>query len=305
MGIYGYDVSSYQPNPPTNADFMFIKATEGTNYVNPYQSSQAAKARRAGMVVGFYHFLHPGNIVAQANYFVQRCVSQVGDVFACDWEQTSSGHASSAEKDLFIRTVQKLRPGHKVLLYCNTSDWLSRDTSGFAGDGLWPANYNGVPGSVPIRSPWLIHQYTSSPLDKNYAPHWANRAAMKAWATSSVAKPAPAPKPAPKPAPAPAKPAAPALAISTEVFHLPMSASIALKSNKDVTLPVVAVAVRDAKGRNHDFKPTTNFKLKANVVTYFTSPPQTLSPGAYTMWVTWKDSAGKWHAISPVQHINI
>ncbi|MFK0297339.1 GH25 family lysozyme, partial [Streptomyces sp. NPDC090442] len=59
MTVRGIDVSSYQPSTyNTNGrDFVFVKATEGTSYINPRQSAQAAQARRNGLVVGFYHFL--------------------------------------------------------------------------------------------------------------------------------------------------------------------------------------------------------------------------------------------------------
>ncbi|MFK0296676.1 GH25 family lysozyme, partial [Streptomyces sp. NPDC090442] len=59
MTVRGVDVSSYQSAAysTTGLDFAFIKATEGTSYINPRQSAQAAQARRNGLVVGFYHFL--------------------------------------------------------------------------------------------------------------------------------------------------------------------------------------------------------------------------------------------------------
>ncbi|MQY13884.1 hypothetical protein SRB5_40400 [Streptomyces sp. RB5] len=181
--IKGIDVSNHQSTFPTGGfDFCIMKATEGRTYTDPRQSAHARRARSAGLVVGFYHFLWPGNIAAQARYFVDKCVSREGDVLACDWERTSDGTAATcAEKDAFLREVKRLRPDHRVLLYCSTDFWLNRDTTSFAGDGLWVAHY-GVPAGKPgIRAEWLIHQYTSRPLDTNVA-RFASRAAMRAWA---------------------------------------------------------------------------------------------------------------------------
>lgn len=194
MTIRGIDVSDYQGSSfsTKGLGFVIVKATEGRSYINPKQSGQAKRARDAGCVVGFYHFLWPGNIAAQAKYFVEKCASVPGDLLACDWETTSDGtHASSAEKDQFLREVKKLRPDHRVLLYCNRSDWLTRDTTSFAGDGLWIADYR-TAGRPLIQADWLIHQYTSSPLDKNIAA-WSSTAAMRAWARGLLDDEAPAP----------------------------------------------------------------------------------------------------------------
>ncbi|MEU5024431.1 glycoside hydrolase family 25 protein [Streptomyces milbemycinicus] len=180
--LRGIDVSSHQTSfDPDGLAFVFVKATEGRSYINPRQSSQAARAREAGCVVGFYHFLWPGNIAAQAEYFVEKCASQSHDLLAVDWETTSEGtHASNAEKDRFIREVKKLRPGHRVLLYCNRTYWLNVDTTSYAGDGLWIADYVEA-GKPRIKATWRIHQYAEHPLDKNVA-RFDSKADLRAWA---------------------------------------------------------------------------------------------------------------------------
>lgn len=196
MSIKGIDVSAYQSSTPnlSGADFCFIKATEGTGYTNPHMSAQAAHARAAGLVVGFYHFLHGGNVAAQAAYFVKQAASQEGDVLWLDWEDSS---ATSADKDAFIREVQRLRGAtHRVGLYCNTSYWTSRDKSSFYGDALWIAVYNGRPGNPGIKAAWSFHQYTDRPVDTSVST-FASRAALKAWASKSPAPVKPAPKPVP------------------------------------------------------------------------------------------------------------
>jgi len=50
--------------------FAFIKATEGTYYVNPYFKADAAAAKAAGLLVAAYHFANPTNSggTAQADY---------------------------------------------------------------------------------------------------------------------------------------------------------------------------------------------------------------------------------------------
>ncbi|MFF3496133.1 glycoside hydrolase family 25 protein [Streptomyces sp. NPDC002795] len=180
--IRGIDVSSHQSTFDTDGvSFVFIKATEGRSYVNPRLAAQTKRARDAGCVVGFYHFLWPGNITAQAEYFVSKAPEKAGDLLAADWETTGEGtHASNAEKDKFIREVKRLRPNHRTLLYSNRNFWLNIDTTSYAGDGLWIADYVSA-GKPRIQADWRIHQYTDRPLDKNVAD-FDSKAAMKEWA---------------------------------------------------------------------------------------------------------------------------
>ncbi|MER6309919.1 GH25 family lysozyme [Streptomyces sp. NPDC001739] len=180
--LHGVDVSSYNTSYSVEGvDFVFVKATEGRSYINPHQNSQAAKARKAGCVVGFYHFLWPGHISAQARYFVEKCASVPGDILACDWERTGDGtSASNAQKDQFLVEVKKLRPTHRVMLYCNRDFWLHHDTTSYVADGLWIADYVAA-GHPRIKAKWRIHQYTDQPLDKDVA-NFSSRTALKKWA---------------------------------------------------------------------------------------------------------------------------
>jgi GH25 family lysozyme M1 (1,4-beta-N-acetylmuramidase) len=201
--IKGIDVASYQAATFTTSglDFVFVKATEGTSYVNPKMNRQAATARTAGLALGFYHFLHPGNIQAQAEYFVDRCASLEGDLLVCDWETTTTGkRPTNVEKDAFLKAVKKLRPGHRVGLYCNTDYWLNRDTTSYAADFLWIADPNHPAGKPNIKAKWLFHQYSiTGGVDRNVAK-FADRAALRKWAGyRDPSKPKP-------PAPDPAKP---------------------------------------------------------------------------------------------------
>lgn len=183
--LRGIDVSSHQSSSydTTGLSFVFIKATEGRTYTNPKLAAQTRTAREAGLVVGFYHFLWPGNPTAQAEYFVGRAPERAGDILAVDWETTSEGtHAGNAEKDRFLRKVKALRPDHRVILYCNRSYWLTVDSTSYAGDALWIADYVAA-GKPRIKGRWRFHQYTDHPVDKNVAD-FAGREALRKWASS-------------------------------------------------------------------------------------------------------------------------
>jgi GH25 family lysozyme M1 (1,4-beta-N-acetylmuramidase) len=195
MTVQGIDVSDFQgATPNTNGlSFLFTKATEGTTYVNPEQTAQAEHGRGNGLVVGFYHFLWPGNIAAQAAYFVAKAASQAGDVLGCDWETTEVGtRASSAEKDQFLAEVKSLRPGHKVVLYCNRDFWINHDTSSDCGDGLWIADPNAAPGNPDVKHPWLFHQYSENGGIDHDVANFPTTAALRAWADPASPAPTPA-----------------------------------------------------------------------------------------------------------------
>lgn len=188
--IEGRDVSSHQGNYELEPgiDFIFIKATEDREYVNPWLSAVTAKARRAGLVTGFYHFLHPKRVKEQAAHFVKTAAAQPGELLVCDWEAVKNvGQATVAEAMAFMAEVKRLAPRNKVGLYCTTSDW--KNTAVKANDFLWIADIDEPAGKTKTKG-WMIHQYSWKPLDKNVAT-FRTRAEMQKWASS---KPAPAPE---------------------------------------------------------------------------------------------------------------
>lgn len=177
--IHGVDVSSHQPGwkPAPEDEFVFVKATEGRTYVNDEMVRQTAQARAHGLVLGFYHFLLPGNAKAQAAHFVAQAGFKRGDLLVCDWENTGQGHPSVKDAATFIAEAKRLVPECRVGLYCNKSDWLS--TTVKAGDFLWLAAYM---QAHKVESPLLkFWQYSDHPIDQNNA-YFADRAALAAWA---------------------------------------------------------------------------------------------------------------------------
>jgi hypothetical protein len=179
MTIHGVDVSSHQPGwkPDPKDEFVFVKATEGRTYVNDEMTGQTSRARARGLVVGFYHFLLPGNAKAQAAHFVEQANFKRGDLLVCDWENTAKGHPSVQDAATFIAETKRLVPECRVGLYCNKSAWLT--TTVKAGDFLWLAAYMKSHG---VKSPLLkFWQYKDHPIDQNTG-YFASRAKLAAWA---------------------------------------------------------------------------------------------------------------------------
>jgi hypothetical protein len=196
MTIKGIDVASYQSSTFSTSGlaFVMVKATEGTGYVNPRHAAQVAHARAEGVAVGHYHFARPGSVSDQVAYFRKHAGIKAGDILAMDWEDTG---VSCAEKDSFIKALQKAAPTHRVLLYCNRDFWLHRDTTSFCGDGLWIADPGAEAGHPRVEHAWTVHQYSSAGgLDRNVAA-FADKAALTAWAKKGDSAATPAYEPFP------------------------------------------------------------------------------------------------------------
>lgn len=190
--ITGVDVSSWQPEgfplvlDGSPVDFAIIKVTEGEDYTNPKWKAQRDFARSRGLSVGYYHFIRPGDIVKQSDDFLATAQPAPGEHLWVDWEDAA---VSCDQKDDFIHLVKEAAPQYRVGLYCNRHFWLNLDTTSFAGDALWIAHH-AVPASYPdIESQWAIHQYsTEGGIDHNVA-RFADRQAMKDWASALIVEP--------------------------------------------------------------------------------------------------------------------
>ena len=156
--ITGPDVSSFQhPNGLSIAwssvkaagqAFVFVKATESTNYTNPYYAQDVAEAAKAGMMHGAYEFAHPDvSAVAQAQYFAGVIGSQNlrGDLPpVLDLEQT--GGLSPAQLITWVgqwlTTVRSLT--HRTpMIYVSPSFWQTYlgNTRDYSNYPLWDADW--------------------------------------------------------------------------------------------------------------------------------------------------------------------
>jgi hypothetical protein len=274
--IKAIDVSAIQPDPDlSGVDVVLIKASEGRTYANPERTAQAAFARAEHKQVGWYHFLWPGNIEKQAEWFVHCANPQPGDVLACDWETTlSKTAATSAEKDAFLAAVKKLRPHLRVALYCNLDFWKNHDKSEKCGDGLWIADPNAAAGHPRVTHTWVIHQYGIQKHTDVNVCNFKTVQAWKDWATALEPKPkptptpTPAPKPTPKPAPKPyAPPKFPAGLAPGKSRPSAKSLQKALRQGKFLTIA------------DKDLSDTYGPRTQAGVGRFFDAHPQFRSAG--------------------------
>ena len=173
--VEGLDVSGYQPDTNWKAvaaagrKFAFIKATEGTGYVNPYFAQDWKGTKANGILRGAYHFFHPeDDPIAQANHFTKTVGALSYDDLpsVIDLEITGgvgAGTIASRTKT-FLKAVEDAT-GKRPILYTYVSFWSSTmgNPPGFEGYPLWIANYGvncpNVPGDWKT---WPFWQYASS-----------------------------------------------------------------------------------------------------------------------------------------------
>ncbi|WP_328605205.1 lysozyme [Amycolatopsis sp. NBC_00345] len=186
----GMDVASYQGNVDwanwwgQGKRFVWTKATESTNYTNPYFAQQYNGSYNQGFIRGAYHFATPNTAsgAAQATYFVAHGGGWSGDgktlPGALDMEYNPYGDTcyglSQASMGAWIRDFHDTyhaKTGRWPVIYTSTSWWSQCvGTSQTFGDTvpLWVARYASSVGTLP--NGWgyyTVWQYTSSPLDQD------------------------------------------------------------------------------------------------------------------------------------------
>lgn len=177
--IGGVDVSKYQHDDGKPIDwervrrsgqrFAFIKATGGSNRVDPWFSREWAAARRAGMITGAYHYADPGGSALEQ---ARRIVSVVGTTreannlgIVLDLESTGGLGPTRLARwaRTFLGEVERLT-GRVPILYTGPNFWKTkvRSTS-FGAYPLWVAHYTDrTPGPLPGWDRWTFWQHTSS-----------------------------------------------------------------------------------------------------------------------------------------------
>ena len=189
--VPGIDVSSHQGDVDwphwwsQGVRFAYVKATEGTGYINPKYDQQYDGSYQVGMVRGAYHFALPDRSdgAAQANYFVDHGGGWSADgrtlPGALDVEYNPYGddkcygltsEAMVAWVRQFSETYRN-RTGRFPTIYTSTSWWdmcTGRLGDFTATNPLWVARYAESVGPLPHR--WSAHaiwQHSSTPIDQN------------------------------------------------------------------------------------------------------------------------------------------
>lgn len=166
--LKGIDISNWSGSvdfkgvKDSGVEIVYIQATEGTFYTDPYLQEFYDGAKENGLKVGFYHFFNPGaspTPIEQARYFVDAISGMEVDCrLAIDLEQTRglSKEEVSIQAVEFLKEVEKYS-NKKVVVYTYTN---------FAQTEL---DVNSGIGDYPV---WIA-QYSKNPPE--YNPIWKDK----------------------------------------------------------------------------------------------------------------------------------
>jgi len=225
--LRGIDISAYQTVTSVNSgpDFVICKATEGTSYVSSLCDQQYQAAKKAGKLLGVYHYAHGTSATAEATFFVNNIKGYVGEAILClDWEAGSNsvfGTGEAAEGAWVSAFANQVHALTQVwpLVYVQGSADQRVDDAVYQHCGLWLAQWlsgspsfetaiaNGIPRLDSKWSAATLWQFTDNvgglkldgDLFNGDAAAWRRLAGKD----GTYTPPAPTPSPAPAPAPSP------------------------------------------------------------------------------------------------------
>lgn len=170
----GIDVSSWQGNinftdvKNSGIYIVYIKSSEGTNYIDPYFERNYQNAKANGLKVGFYHYVTARNTEEarnQANFFAKVISGKEPDCkLAMDFESFDNLSINEINEisKVFLETLQNAT-NKEVVIYSNSysaRNIFSKDLNIYP---LWVANYGvSEPAGNDKWSTWVGWQYTST-----------------------------------------------------------------------------------------------------------------------------------------------
>lgn len=171
--LKGIDVSVYQSGLDVNSvavDFVIIKATGGTGYVNSACDTHFQQAKSSGKKRGVYHYYSDGyggdDPIADADFFVDNIEGYIGDaILVLDWERGGNPHVTEVDKAKAWLDHVFARTGVRPVIYMSASlvtelDWSSVIAGNY---GLWVAAWPN--GNNPV-----ANFAVDTNQDPN--PHW-------------------------------------------------------------------------------------------------------------------------------------
>lgn len=137
------DISSYQATlnlvaVSSSIQGVIVKATQGTNYVNPYCDTHYQQANKCNLLRGFYHFAETNKPEAEAEYFWNNCRNYFRDgIPILDWEGKQS-------VDWVNRFVRHLKDISGIWCWIYANPWRFNQGGVEPNCARWVASYPAV-----------------------------------------------------------------------------------------------------------------------------------------------------------------
>lgn len=168
----GIDVSGWQGNidysqvKNAGIEIVYMKASEGTGFVDPYFNQNYTNAKANGLKVGFYHYVTARSneeAIEEARFFVSVIAKKTPDCrLAMDFESFGSLTPSEITQIglTFMKTVENLSK-KEMVIYSDTSNASYRFGGELTNYPLWVAQYE-VENPTPNGNwnTWVGWQYS-------------------------------------------------------------------------------------------------------------------------------------------------
>lgn len=177
MPIQGIDVARYQENVDfararaAGTHFVFMKATEGKDYIDPNFRLNWQRARDAGMPRGAYHFMTWCSLASeQAAWFTQNVPydpSALPPVLDLEWNNHSSckvkpSKADALEKIRLMLDVMERHSGKLPIIYTDINFHRDILAGEYFPNAFWLRSTAAEPHERYENRPWTFWQYTQT-----------------------------------------------------------------------------------------------------------------------------------------------
>jgi len=177
MPIQGIDVARYQENVDfararaAGIHFVFMKATEGKDYIDPNFRVNWERARDAGMPRGAYHFMTWCSLASeQAAWFTQNVPydpSALPPVLDLEWNNHSScktkpNRADALEKIRLMLDVMERHTGKLPIIYTDMNFHRDILEGEYFPNAFWLRSTAAEPHERYKNRPWTFWQYTQT-----------------------------------------------------------------------------------------------------------------------------------------------
>lgn len=179
--VWGVDVSEYQGSIDWNilkeqgVQFAFIKATEGSSYIDTYFSANVSGAKLAGIPFGAYHFFSfDSSAETQAALFIETIgyhegmIMPVIDIELYGEKKTNAPPAEAVldELDTFVNIIYE-HYGHFPLIYTTQRSFDLYIAYNFPECPIWIRDVYFVPALSDGRA-WTFWQYSDRGVLNGY-----------------------------------------------------------------------------------------------------------------------------------------
>jgi lysozyme len=207
--VHGSDASRYQTAVDwrlaraNGVNFVFLKATEGADDLDPLFRDHWRGARAAGIRTGAYHFwYHCAGGREQARNFIRRVPKAEGSlppVLDLEWTPFSPTCTRRTPTDELLREAQVFieavaaHYGKRPIIYVSPDIFKERELARLRGVEFWLRSVAGHPGQVYPGQRWTFWQYSGTGLIPGYPGEgdlnvffgseaaWASWLASRAW----------------------------------------------------------------------------------------------------------------------------